>query len=783
MNKIENTNSKVATGSDLSEWIGPEVLLEETQVHIPRSMRNLVEPDVFDWTQRLFSLDEIEGFPNGYSVGPTVGIVGDMQDAFDILRGYDVIRTVLRKYFALSYDSIDVRFTVSDPKNLVGALHVGWIPYQDWYDKNPEETMAVIVGSEYLLQGFVNGPYTHLLTLGMSQDVSFTIPWSFKTPIITTEMIADQDSSDPDRRPLYGTPCIWWASLPGVSYITTVSNPASLRVFVKFNNLRFYGPNNNAIEAVSQSGLEVVAAAEVAASVAATLGAESLVENAIDMFVGKEEVEELADFGTYDRPQAVQLAYFGDTTSCDFPNTTPIFSPHLNMASPPILSVHEMLKRPQYIGYFLTGSGDQVYNNDPMRFHTAAGAAGNSTANYFRYFGLINRYWRGSLNFHFIVAGHPMVQVQFSSYIKYPNALVVPAQLMGSFARHLTTFPSSKHIVVPVPFVSVSDYIPVQDAYPYDQQPSDAYTTTIVANTRVISTMLDVAPVIPTYVYVSAGPDFAFYSPIPPGLYNASELAPSLDIVSQIYLPMNDQQEVARTRSMVTSDPGTHVSLPTVFDYMKLWSRAVPFVDYEPSTEEPIPDAGVGFANAYWFPPVDRSEDLDANNSWFFTLDYVAYLSSLFLLYKGEMGFKVALATTGRPQGGYVYVSLGDPIVRQQTHVPFPYSVEQVPPQSNFGAGTVITPTSKQPVLEFTLPYRGVNVWSFASYHAYTRVPATNHRYFPNALVNHNVTLLDEEGELNDAMFRKVGPNFALAIETGLPPPTMWAARGFDWSV
>jgi hypothetical protein len=404
---------------------------------------------------------------------------------------------------------------------------------------------------------------------------------------------------------------------------------------------------------------------------------------------------------------------------------------------------------------------------------------------------MINRYWRGTINVHFIIAGHPFVEVEFTTLIRYHYNTASGGTISLDQAQHQSLFPGSKHIVVPLPYLSHQDYMPVEDAYPAEGMSETSYTTKVHATLRVVSFMTNVEPNIPFYVYVSAGPDFAFYSPIPPGLYNVDELSeipekPSFPrstlLLEQVNL-MPVEAEIARTRAAVTTDPGILPYNSTIFDYMKMWSRCVPFKDYDnDADEEPIPDANVGFTHPTWYPPIDRTEDEDVNNSWYFTLDYIAYFSSMFLYFRGDMGFKIVISSENRPQSGFVFVSLGDPVVRQKTHCPFGYLNSQVPPQSNFGAGTVITPQEKQPVLDFSLPYRGSNVWSYANYNAYTRPFATTYNILPNAAVNHNLVLQNDDDVLCDAVFRKIGPNFALAVETGLPPPTMWVARGFDWS-
>lgn len=813
MERIENTQAKVATESDLSEFVGPEVMVSQNPSLIPRNMNDLVEADELDWTQRLFSYEEMIGSPNGIAIGPTDPPRYGSFHVFEFFQKIEVLRVATQKYFAASWDSIDVRVTLSDPKNLVGGLFVGWWPYIDWYDKNSSETMDVIFGTtvddNLLMQGFLNGPYVDTMLFGMSKDLAINIPWTFKTPLIFTDILRNYDESNFGLRVPYGTPVVWWNMMRLSAYVSSVTNPARLRFFVKFNNLKFFGPSN--YSAFSQSGLEGVAIAEVATAIAASSGVTAVTDAVTNLFVPKEEISETAEYGTFDRPQAVQLAYLGDTTSCDFAPTTAIFTPSLDMAAPEIPSVHDFLSRPQYLFASNTDNPPSVVSNNPMCF--IQGTDSLTMGNWFRFFGMLNRYWRGTINVHVIVAGHPMVEVEFTSRTTYNgyNGLLSPTNASANIQTHRTVFPSSKSFLIPLPFCHMSDYLPIYDLYPSEGPPADIYlwSSNVEISLRIVSTMLDVAPVIPYYIFVSAGPDFAFYQPCPPGLYRPvlgdfarksvkSRTGPvnqtgqtgkekEPDAVSQVGLPLGDQVETVETRFRITSDPGTMVTLDTLEDYMKIWSRAMSFADYDNSgDQEPILDASVGFSTACWYPPIDRTADLDSNNSWYFTLDYIAYFSSLFMYYKGEMAFKVVTIKEIHEADEYIYVALSDPKIanqdiRQWTHVPYTYNEHQLPPECNFGTGCVVTPISDQPVLDFSLPYRGENVWSYSIYNAALR--GANLIYGPhtNAQVEHNI-VLQQTGVLADAVFRKIGPNFALAVEAGMPPPTMWVARGFDWS-
>lgn len=796
MDKVENTNTKVETESDLSSWTGPEVV-EMPSEAIPRAVGDTVEGDLLDFTQRLISLDELR-FNNtlGFSIGPTINtaFATSLNEAFD----NPMFRFALGKYHAFSYESVDVRITLSDPKNLLGGIVFGWFPYVDYYDEPISYYQELLEDSskELMHVGLINGPNTELMFFGMSQDLTFKIPWTYKYSTYRTDWITQELYQD--RRPPYGVPVLWWKMLES-TYVTTVTMPTALRIFVKFNNMKWYGPNNRTSDAYVQrhSGIETVVAAELGAIVASKLG------SAVSDLVGS-MYPESGDRGTFDSPQAMQQAYLGDTTSVSFPTTTPIFAPYIKSSDVPVPDIKSILSRPQYIGTYNQPSGTR-FCNAPL--HPTGGSTLYPT--YFHWFGGINRYWRGGLKLHILVPGHAMVQQQLSVTVMYPGYVSTVGTSTVNLV-HSSAFSGSKQIVVEMPYLDQRDYIPVYDAYPSDpwtigDDHRGFYTTMVDVDLRVVATMLDTAPQSRMYVFISAAEDFAFYQPCPPGAYRlnnvavqkkkkqadkkAIETAKAINVVKHCGLPMSDQVEFVKARSKTTADPGVLVRFDTIYDYMKLWSRCLPFYDYDNDhDQEPIPDATVGFRSAAWYTPVDRTRDLDSNNSWYFTNDYVSYFSNMFLYYRGSIGFKIVLAPAldGRTSG-YVYATLDDPerTIRQKAYSPFTYPVMQFPGQSNLGAGTVVTPVEKQPLLELTVPYRGTNVWSYTINNAYYRgILAEFGIKFdsPNAGVDHNLVLQDSEDNMADAMFRKIDSDFALALEMPLPPPTMWMAKGFDWS-
>jgi len=821
MEIIENNNVAAQTEAPSSRWIGPAMSNPIEEQQTPRLPGEQVPHDTFTWTDRLFSVFDSYGPEEGFELGPTAGAsYGSVALHFPLTR-IDMFAKLLDKFYSFSYESISVRFSLSDPKGLVGGIHVGWWPYQDIFDKAPQQSMAAWMSSDLLSQAFANSPHTQFMGFGSSQDVTMSIPWTYKFSSYPCKWVLDQNESTQNGRPPYGTPLIWFQNLASF-FVSSVSKNARLQIFLKYEGMKWYGPMAHtslgagnvrtklqmmAGAATTTAATAVVEAAS-SAVIAAGVGALSA---AVEGFVGSDSTSdrpmaETAQSGTYDAPQAMQLAFLGDTTSCDYPSTTPIFQPPLSMIDYPQPTIHELLSRPQYIGHFTTTNGYQM-SNDPMSF----GHSIHST--YFRYFGMLNRYWRGTINAHFIVTGHPLVETLFRVRVSYPGSVITASQTFMDYTIHKEVFSGSKQIIVPMPFLTPNDYLPVQDKLPFNG--FGRSTCSLTVDVDVVSTSLDISPVIPIFVYVSAAPDFKFYQPYPPGLYNVQ----TNDLLDKVEAEKARRKErvrrsgpvqpgdegflsdelfkqstrlqvgfpaipltVAETRAEITKDPGLLPSFDQFTDYMKIWGRIVPFEDYN-HDEEIVPNPSVGLTCATWFPPIDRAQTLDANNSWYQSLDYIAYFSMLFCLYRGSMGFKIVATTAERTvEGGYLFVTLSDTdlSLRQKTRTPHEFNPSQLTGDSNLGSGTVVTPILDQPVLELTVPYRGVNIWSDTIWNAHGRGVARLDTY-PNATVAQNIELL-RGNVFADTMFRKIDSDFVFAVETCLPPPTMWASRGFDWA-
>jgi len=253
------------------------------------------------------------------------------------------------------------------------------------------------------------------------------------------------------------------------------------------------------------------------------------------------------------------------------------------------------------------------------------------------------------------------------------------------------------------------------------------------------------------------------------------------------------EDEVFQTRSRTQNALNTMVSFDNVEDWMDIWARALPFENYD-SNDEPIPD--IAFCSTpVWWPQNGgtASHTLDVNNSWYVTNDFISLFSGQFLYYRGSIALKVCcVPNIDGNDLGYKFISIQQAVfsdntdLRQTTHSPFSEDITQLPADANFANGVVASPADKQPVLDVTLPYISQYLWASTN-RTYLQL-LNNYWTFSNEYdladtyyIYSNTVLIDGDGNLADALYRKIGPDFGLAVEGLLPPPTLWMSRGFDW--
>jgi len=402
------------------------------------------------------------------------------------------------------------------------------------------------------------------------------------------------------------------------------------------------------------------------------------------------------------------------------------------------------------------------------------------------------------------VMGHPMVEIGYDLRIFYPEEQdgTDVIDFATSYQPTLTGIGNGVlHLKVPMPSVTLADYLPIIDNLNGNITTLTALvkacsSSAVIARFRVVSTMLDVDPTIRVAVFMSAESDFRFCQPNAVGLANPGDneslrrerLRQKRKVVSEMTQQVNlpPVNETFETRSKLQGDGRTVPALEEIEDLFKIWARAIPFSALDEDTDEPIPSYEVG-VNPCWYEADSAAWTPNVNNSWYFTQDYLSLFSAQFLFYRGAIGHKI-VCQDNNAEFGYKYVSLGVPFpdYRQQCHVPFTYPANGIPDDCNLGYGVVITPLLKQPVLDVTIPFRSCMVWRpvFWDYSVTgSSADALSWGAVNKTSLYHNIVLWDEdEGDLDDALFRKGGDDYVIAVEGLIPPPYLWVARGFHWT-
>jgi len=491
--------------------------------------------------------------------------------------------------------------------------------------------------------------------------------------------------------------------------------------------------------------------------------------------------------GSYESPQAVQLAYVGDSTRFGPPANYPIFRPWGDNLSKH--KVMELLEQPQYLATYSTPVSDGfLYSNPTAQRGPQDFAGNNQNCTYFRYLSQAVSYWRGTIIFDIMIHGHPMVEVEYDIQIQYPpfSNLSTTDYSTNSILKGICSGPY--RISVPMPYMTPFDHTRIIDEKSMTAtQIKDNSTGVLVFTVSVVSTMLSAPPNIPFSIFVRAGEDFEFLQPYAVGLGYVNNPALLRDFEGDIEMPDVEAQVglpkpaiVFETRARAQKTTDQMVPLIYLEDFMQIWSRALPYKDYN-GDNDPIVKLVYGI-NPYWFPQADTgiAHTLGGVNSWWVTNDYVSYFSSMFLYYKGSVGFKVLC----KPGTGYKYITLtcGD-VLRQPGRSTFTSVSSQLPPEANLAYGTVATDLSGQPVLEVTIPLRSNLKWAFCNRDQMQHV--LNGFYHSVSLsgdLRTNVVLHQESSDLEDALYRKAGKDYVLAVRTLLPPPTLWMAKGNNWS-
>ena len=769
MNTLESQAPSSPQRSLLSDWIGDPVspvfnTLEGT------TSDDVVLSDHQNITERMIEITQL--YPE------TVPIIKDMRFYRPTSFLFeDPFASLMRTYATCSWDSITVRMSVTDPKGIAGGCFFGWFPYKEWTGdgSNPpefESQFRTKVNSAPMLWDWIvnMSPCSNLINYGASKDIEFTIPWCYISHMLFRDHLL--------QRIQVGDPILFLATLPSY-YVSTQTDPPLLRVFLKFNNLRFQNPA--LITTFSAQSGELVAGAAIADLVATAAG-----EIVSDVFISSpSESLDNDSPGTFGNPSSVQLSYAGDIATVDRSKLPPLLSSFGDCGDKHDIS--SLITQPQYIGTAITEGSWDVR---PCLWQGGRGAYYPTT--WLSWFSYLSTYWRGTLFLEFVIQGHALVETNYKVYLRFTENPDTEVALSGfsqsSVMEGICKGPT--RIVVPVPFATMYDKLFCSD---YGHTGRHTSVVKVFFTNRIVSTMLNVPPVIPTQVFLRAGPDFQFYFPRAPGMWNAeldalkakAKERPPAEVVKLVRQVGIDLDPILfQSRAFALESLGTeHHPIIHVEDYLRYWCRFIPAYETD-INDEPIPN--FRYANcpsSFWFDSAAWTPDV--NNSWFICQDYISFISSMYLFYRGSIACKVMITPRSSDTAPFVYVANTPNFgTNYQARSPFTISPDMVPYDANPGVGSVVTPSHDQPFLEFSFPFNSpfswnpCNFWDTVGYDS----PFLNDYSYYYQSISSNVILQNSGGDLQDSLFRKAALDFSLRCPCLPAPPYLWMARGNDWS-
>jgi hypothetical protein len=736
-------------------------------------------------------------------------------------------------YVYYQYKAIKVRATISAPKSLTGFMSFGWFPLsRQVVPLDPDDTfnslMSARVAANVLSNLVLLRADTKLLSISEPIDVEFTIPWTypFSMLLLTYPVNATALTTTNGLAPLVGEPVLY-TRLHSMQEHTTAAPSVNCIFTMEYVGLRCFGRQEVASPPMQHQSFtgavadmamgfatkKVSASAENAMNTFAARGTDyvsDLFDQASDVvceqfgyacdeqndstFEGRDDPEHT---GTeFTAPLTTMPSIIGDTLSSLPSTSVSLRAPYGSFNRVPITgssstqSISSFLRRPQLLtaGEFnSTASYNGLIVRPPIYNQSIR-------PNWFGYFAQISRYWRGSLRYHFVFAGHPFIECRFAIAYSPVTTAALSSYTFTSvpyFENQICQFSGSKTFSVLVPYSHPMEYLPVDRGEMFDDD--DHFDIgSLRWQLQVINSAFEVNTVLSYAVYVSAGPDFTYYDATPPGYSNVQHADPPSELsVADVVAHMDHQislpgtpDVINITKGFVTADPGLYKPLRTLKQVSSYWSRVM----WPSTTSFRFPNG-----NAFYGlePASSLYEDTWPANNLFSSVDYVGYLHAFYLYWRGSMGFKTVFNTLHDTDvhQDYAFVTLGDPVTTVLTYTeyqPFP-GFPLAASNANWGSGTIVTKVSDQPTMEFTLPMRHNLGVSFVHYTDAldAMFPTYTYGYIPPPPVHTNlesaIILDDDEYPTEiDLIYRKVGKDFECYVETLLPYPSFWASRGFE---
>lgn len=781
---IQNNSVVDSTNSTLSSVSGPEMFHDS--VGIPRGMRHCaLTTSTYDILNRefQFTTDTIRVSP--------LSLLNSNFILADVVSKNTALANVMKNFTYFSYDGLDLRVTLSAPKSLVGSAMIAMIPAYDTNLGAGRYTDVFTQINDFHLKSMARSSWS--IPLGIAQDLQFTFPWTFRSPVMMTNIflcgLAPSDYFTP------GMPLLSVGFPKVVSVTEQLDTYCDVRIYAKFINPKLYGPASSMYQA--QSGTFGAVGATIGTAFLKNIAAPIISDTASTLAEGfcsttglcateqaRAFVHDVTD--SFSKPSFFMPSIVGDTTS---QSKAP---PGFRASTAPLDSVvpvevkkqhriDDFLKRPQYVTTIVDDSSHRM-TNDPFKPLDEI----LDLVSWFSYFGQIARYYTGSLNVHLQVCGHPMVETELTvargffqglaptTLVNYPSLLDQPSAFT-TYDFHREVFSSSKTFVINVPFASTVEVAPVLVKRTGSNTP---YFRTTYVDFRLKTYSSAIGPLVhmPYNVFISAGPDFRLLDPRPMNNY----------FFQASLLPDGNTTILSSDEHL--SSQTTLMPIETVEQLCSIWNLLVPNGNCDstiavnpvlPQLVYPVPVPMSTNASVAVDPTLNPA-----------VCDYITHLSRLFVCFRGSIYYKFLVDVEAHDPDAVVGISYADPVSGRTVKVcKRNIALQQLPEFLNPSAVAAFTIPRVQPVLEFAYTYRGSNALSYVSpaldAQNTGKVGAINTRMLNqlNSPLNHNLIFDSVEQDpvsllyahsMRDIIWRKVSTDFELFIEVLPPAPSTW---------
>jgi hypothetical protein len=134
-----------------------------------------------------------------------------------------------------------------------------------------------------------------------------------------------------------------------------------------------------------------------------------------------------------------------------------------------------------------------------------------------RFFSTMHRWWRGSVNYHFVLISSPLVTWKMKFTLVYGEYAAPVAPLIGDIIGDVVTIKGTTVHNITIPYLATNPWIPTQNPGAEILDPvnqlGEVFPTLFIQKLAPPITSGDIAPVLHILVFESAGHDFRFASP------------------------------------------------------------------------------------------------------------------------------------------------------------------------------------------------------------------------------------------------------------------------------